>query len=272
MSLTTFFSGGVSGPAPPPPEEPEPFTLPLARTETLTFRDSLQRIVPRWLHGPTGGGLLYAIGIHLDALQLMAAAAVRRRFPGYDGYNDEIEPLGRERRIRRGRAEPDVSYGNRMLGWLDDHRMRGGPYAMLRQLHGYYTTGPRAIDLVYENGRRYHMAPDGTVTRDIIPWIAPTARPWRYWVIINWTEGVPDDGTWASPGTWDDGGAWDYGLSGHVIEDSKTVPQDWQPANALGYVVLLPPEVTDITSLSTSIWDNNFALSALGIARFVVPA
>jgi hypothetical protein len=236
-----------------------------------TYRDTIRRLSPRWLQGPIAGGLLYAFGLHLDALVDGAAYAVRRRFPGLDSYGDEIEPLGRERRIRRGRSESDASYSARLARWLDDHRMRGGPYAMLRQLGGFFSAAPRAADLVYENGRRYHLAADGTITRDFIPWITPTARPMRYWVVISWPEGVRGDGNWGDAGTWDDGGVWDFNitdLSYALARDLCVVPGDWQPAHAIGYVCLLPSGL--VTDVSHTIWDNADALSAAGIAKFEI--
>lgn len=236
-----------------------------------TFRDTIRSISPKWLQGPIAGGLLYAFGLHLDVLVDATAAAVRRRFPGLDDYGDEIEPLGRERRIRRGRTEPDASYAGRMADWLGDHRMRGGPYSMLRQLHGYYTVSPRSVDIVYENGRRFHMTAGGVVTRDVIPWIAPTSRPSRYWVVISWPEGVRGDGNWGDAGTWDDGGLWNFNiadLSGATAQDLRVVPADWQPAHAIGYVCLLPSGlVTDVNPL---IWDDPTALALVGIARFEI--
>jgi hypothetical protein len=229
--------------------------------------------MPKWAKAFRGSRLIYALGIHIDALIDGTVAAVRRRFPGLDGYGDEIEPLGKERRIRRGRDEPDSSYASRLATWLDDHKTRGGPYAMLRQLHGYFVTAPRNVDLIYENGRRYHMAPDGTVTMSDIAWVTPTATPMRFWVVLEWIEGISGDGTWGDTGTWDDGGLWDFSLidlSEDLAESLRLVPGDWQPAHVLQAYICVTPPGYDITTVPPTDWDDPDALSALGIARFAV--
>jgi hypothetical protein len=162
------------------------------------------------------------------------------RFPGY--YSVESLPvIGRERRIRRGRIETHEVYATRLRRWLDDHRRRGGPYALLAQLHAHFAPDNFPIALVYRNGRRFAMKADGTVTRDVIAW-EPDHEPakWaRWWLIYQWPEELLDDGHWGDPGTWGDGGVWGSSLSPQQVTDLRLVPKEWNAAHCFGRLILV---------------------------------
>jgi hypothetical protein len=209
--------------------------------EVLRYRDLVRRITPRWLHGRVAGGLLYALAVHVDALGQMLVAGVKRRFPGAPGtLPDALPAIGRERKIRRGPNETDASYAARLPTWLEARRLRGGPYAMLRQVRAFYGAAPFAVDLIYRNGRHFAMAPDGTITRSIISF-SPDAFPtaWaRWWMIYRWPETVEDDGIWSDPGTWEDGGVWDSSLTAAEVAQLALIPTEWNAAHTKGYVLL----------------------------------
>lgn len=135
------------------------------------FGSRILESVPPWLRRTHGARVLGAIGDVVDAQVQRAFEVVMLRFPR--GIETTALPyIGRDRRIRRGPAEPASSYARRMLTWWDDHRQRGGPHALLRQLHAYLLDyAPGQIDLVYQSGTRF-IADEttGEITRSDITW------------------------------------------------------------------------------------------------------
>jgi len=213
----------------------------------LTFRDSLRKRVPWWLQFGWAERLLFAIGVHLDRLGDAAAAAVKFRFPGL--YSDESMPLiGRERRIRRGRNEPASSYALRLRGWLDEtgHPTRGGPYAMLAQLHAYYAPNNFPIRLVYRSGRAFDMDVDGNVTKLDVAW-SPDDEPekWaRWWLIYEWPEALPPKRKYGDGIKYGEGAVYGSGLTSTETYDIRVLPREWNTAHAIGKVILLSPGAT----------------------------
>jgi hypothetical protein len=186
-----------------------------------TYRDLIRRRSPPWLQRGIAEKILYALGVHVDAFADAVTAGVKHRFPGYYSH-DALPVIGRERRIPRGRVEPDATYASRLVRWLTDHRLRGGPYAMLAQLHAYYAPANFAIDLVYYSGRRFHLATDGTVTRDDVAWTPDTnAARWARWWLFFYTD------DFAAP-------------TDDEIEQLRVVPRAWNAAHANGLIVLFP--------------------------------
>lgn len=209
-------------------------------TTVLTFRDSIREKTPSWLRRGVAEKVLYAIGIQFDGLAEALVSSIKMRFPGL--YSAESLPLhGRERRIRRGRTESNEVYATRLRRWLDDHRTRGGPYALLAQVHAHFAPGNFPVDLVYYSGRRFQLDVAGDVTYDDIDWTfdADSARWPRWWLFYHWPTLIPDDGVWGDPGTWGDGGMWGSSLTGQEVTDLRLVPREWNAAHARGWIVLL---------------------------------
>jgi hypothetical protein len=207
--------------------------------EVLPFREGILRIVPDWLRGENGAAFLYSIGLQLDGLTDALVAGVQLRFPGR--YSEESLPLlGRQRRIRRGPDETSEAYATRLNRWLDDHKFRGGPYALLEQLRAFWGDTFDA-ELVYYSGRRFSMAVGGSISRDDIEWTfdANAAKWARWWLFIHWPESIAGDGAWDDPGTWDDGGVWDSTLTVQDVANLRSVPAEWNAQHAIGEVVLL---------------------------------
>ncbi len=229
----------------------------------ITNRDTIRERVPTWLRGTVLGGVLYSIATQVDALTEALTAGLKSRFPGY--YSTDSLPLiGRERRIRRGRGgESDAIYAERLRRWLDDHRHRGGPYALLAQLHAHYAADPFEITLLYYPSallgsgvaRRYVLEADGTVTRDTAFWIPDddVVRWARWWLIYQWPAGVVDDGEWGDAGTWGDGGTWGSNLSPAEVDDLRAVPREWNAAHCFGRVTLLT-EAAELWGFPVGTW------------------
>lgn len=234
-----------------------------------TFRDALRDKLPRWLQRGNAQRLMHSIGVHIDAYADAAIAGVKQRFPGLYS-NDALPVIGRERRIRRGRTETDPVYASRLVRWLDDHRRRGGPYALLAQLHAHFAPANFPIDLLYYPSAliggeavRFRLATDGTITRDTFAWVPDEhADRWaRWWLIYFWPEAVGGDGVWSDAGEWDPDpdevqplGVWDSTLTLEDIEGLRTVPHEWNAAHPLGYVVLLSPG-TELWDYPAGTWD-----------------
>jgi hypothetical protein len=197
--------------------------------------------VPRWLKAGVGGALLYAFGLTTDLMGDAAAEAVKSKFPGYE-REDSLNEIGKDRRIRRGPNEAASTYAKRLPQWLLDHKTRGGPYALLKQIHAYYISNPFAVALVYNGGRTFAMDVVGNVTMsDNALFVAPDGgTDWcRWWLFYSWPGAVNSDGNWGDPGTWGDGGIWDSDVTIEERNDIIQVPSEWKAAHAKGFVVLL---------------------------------
>lgn len=131
----------------------------------------LLRSVPPWLQRTHGARLLGGIGDVIDVLVQRALEAVTLRFPRAS-ETTALPYIGRDRRIRRGPAEPASTYAVRLRSWWGDHQTRGGPHVLLRQLHAYLLGfAPGRIDLVYQSGTRFLCdEATGAITRSDITW------------------------------------------------------------------------------------------------------
>lgn len=188
-----------------------------------TFRDRLRQLTPPWLQTGNAEKLLYAMGIQLDVFADALLAGVRARFPGQYNPPDTLPLIGRERRIVRGPSETDDSYAARLIRWLDDHRRRGGPYAMLAQLHAYFSPNAFVIDLVYVSGRRYKMNAAGAVTREDTAYSADgDPAQWSRWWLYFYTD------SFALP------------LSAADKAAAALVPREWNAGHCLGTIVIVP--------------------------------
>jgi hypothetical protein len=202
-----------------------------------TFRDAIRIKSPPWLQRGLAEKILYAIAIHLDGFADALTAAVKMRFPGR--YSMESLPLiGRDRRIRRGRNETDAVYASRLLRWLDDHATRGGPYAMLAQLHAHFAPDNFEIHLVYRSGRRFQMDADGVIEMDDL--FSINVPDWAKWTLYYFTSFGATIPKWGDPGrTWGDGQVWGSTLTPPQVTDLRLVPREWNAAHPIGTIVLL---------------------------------
>ena len=229
---------------PTPPPEPPPPAAPVIRNEAgevvVTYRDTLRKISPPWLQIGTAEKVLYAIGVHIDGFADALVAGVKSRWPGL--YSMESLPLiGRDRRIARGRYDTDQSYQTRLLRWLDDHRRRGGPYALLEQLYAHFHPNNFAIELVYQSGRTYSMDIDGVIVRDDLPFVAPDGSPpekWaQWWLFYDWPEPVGKR-IWGTANQYGDGSVWGSDLTPENVRDLRLVPREWNAMHSIGHLIL----------------------------------
>lgn len=217
--------------------------------DNRTLRDLGEKIVPRWLNRQLGIAhkILYAIWLHADIVGDQGIFGLRRRFPGYDtDSNDAFDLVSRDRKIRRGRAEIDDIFAARLTRWLDDHRTRGNPYAMLQQLGAYFAAAPIRMFLITRAGVCYTREVDGTINRSTTSTFTPDNRPdlWaRWWLYLEWPTPVTGSDTWGSGGTWGDGGVWGSDLTADEVQDLRHIPIEWNAAHCTGTLQLLNGEV-----------------------------
>jgi hypothetical protein len=137
--------------------------------EALTFTDAIVNLAPPWLRRTRGAAVLRGIGTVIERVFHATSDGVAVRFPGaVEGADDALPYIGRDRVIARGPNEDAATYAARLRTWWEAHQRRGGPYALLEQLHLFLVnTEPRQWDLVYRNGVRFILdGTTGAITRD----------------------------------------------------------------------------------------------------------
>jgi hypothetical protein len=191
-----------------------------------TFRDAIRTASPGWLRRTQAGGILYAIGLLFDGLADMTAAAIQHRYPGYYSYQT-LPRLGRERKLTRGRYETDAAFAARLPGWLDAHKLRGGPGEMLRQLYAYWAGHPDApfsAVLVNTHGLGFALDVAGNITWGLLTW-SLTPRFARWWLFLSgpYTPTIEDwgDGDWGGERTWG------TDLTPDEVADVRAIPVEW---------------------------------------------
>lgn len=212
----------------------------------LQFRDVLRSIVPSWLQDrgsaalSVGFRLLWSFGVVLDGLLEGLVQGVTAAFPGL-GTPTALPLLGRSRGLRRGLAETDASYGERLRFWRRAHRQKGHPFEILRQIRHYL--GPVRCRTVDFSGNWHTIAEDGTENWLQLPgswnWHSGWTTGWcRFWVIIyppaSWE-------VWPSfyeldPTLWGGnlaGNGWTLGqqIPFSIAEDIRGIVREWKPAH-----------------------------------------
>jgi len=138
--------------------------------ERLLFEAGILKVSPPWLRRTQGGALMQSFGKAIDGIVDRSIEAVAVRFPSTT-YPGALPLISRDRRIRRGPQESDANFAARVLTWWTDHRTRGGPRALLRQLRAFWGGTIGTIELVYQSGRTHAIDVAGTITeRDFAGW------------------------------------------------------------------------------------------------------
>jgi hypothetical protein len=208
------------------------------------FRDQLITSAPRWLQRTRGYRLLFALGAIWDTLADDMLLAVKARYPGLLDPVHSLPYLGRDRRIRRGLAELNDPYAERLKAHLDVNRRRGMALLMLQQIK--IMLAPLEFDawLIHnrgtdttpnETGIAFKLDSAGDFTNYETDWYWDDSGDMtRFWIVLS----IPDaslllDGLWGDPGLWGDGGYW--GVEGDVsswLINVQSIVQDFTPAHA----------------------------------------
>lgn len=180
------------------------------------FQRMVLRVVPPWLTRANGRALLQSIAAVYDLISDETDDSAALRFPDAS-REDALAVIGGDRLIARGPLEGAASYAERLRGWLSAHKNRGGPYALLGQLRAFFVGQERRIDLVYGNGTRYVLHPDGSITYDSVPGWRADSDPAK-WAIATLVHYLDED-----PGA----------LTQSERDQYLTLPRDWSAAHVL---------------------------------------
>lgn len=221
------------------------------------FRRLFPKLLPSWLSDGDGERVAYSLGLMMDTFLERLHQGLYARFPEYSPPT-ALSAIGRDRRIVRGLNESNAAYSARLLRWLDDHRVRGNPYALMDQLAAYMQASVviRTVDRI---GNWYTRAADGTRSVSLIQsnwdWDGVAANPYwaRFWVIIFIDTGepwTPHADLIGDPGLWS--GA--IGSAGFTIGSTATpdevaavrsIVAGWKPAGTTCEWIILSDDPTE---------------------------
>lgn len=223
------------------------------------FRRVITKMGPRWLVGEGEGERVAAsLGTILDAFLERLRLGLLARFPQHCPP-DALAYHARDRKIVRGIEESSEAFATRLLRWLDDHRVRGNPYALMEQLRAYCNADVR-IRTVDRRGNWFTLERDGSRGYNIAAgnwdWDGVAASPdWsRFWVIIYPTvDGLP----WTRV-KW---GSFVWGAAGKTlassasrnqVADVRRIVREWKPAGTKCEFVIVAFNDSDFSPTGAS--------------------
>lgn len=216
----------------------------------MKFRELYKTMVPSWLSSGEGEFVLYSLGIMLDAGLERLRLGTLARFPS-QAPSDALGYLGRDRKIVRGINEPDAAYAARLIRWLDDHAIRGNPFALHDQIRAYCQADVM-VRTVDRRGNWYTTAANGTRSVALKAgnwdWDGGAATQWaRFWVIIYptaagdpWSD-ITTWGGWAETGTHEP----------DQVNTIRAIIQDWKPAGTRCEWVIVAYDAASFPGSST---------------------
>ncbi len=203
------------------------------------FRTAWRKLVPGWLARGEGELLLYSLGLMLDSFAERGRISVLARHPDH-APADALASLGRDRQIVRGRGEVQAAFAARLVRWLDDHRLRGNPYALMQQVRAFCNS-PVRLRTVDTRGNWYTLERDGTKSVELAAgnwdWRGDPATKWsQFWLIIYpTTDATPLP--WAQAPTWGEAGAvysrertWGTTATPAEVDTVRRIVREWKPA------------------------------------------
>ena len=194
----------------------------------------------RWLNQGRNKAILQTVGKALDSVTDAIVEGVKSRFPGV-GPNDALEQHARERGLLQGPDEPDSVFIQRLSGWLEERKLKGNPYALMRQLQAYFYGHEFGFRVVNSRAAWYTLYSDGRTDYYRPPINSPRTWTWdtnddvwwRYWVII-----YPPAGFWTTAGTFGDvgdfgdAGSWGFSATQEQIAAIRSILAAWNCAGA----------------------------------------
>lgn len=217
----------------------------------MSFRTAFYKLMPGWQSSGEGELVMYSLTILLDAFRDAVYDSVIARFPDY-APDDALAAIGRDRKILRGISEVPESYAVRLKRWLDDHRKRGNPFALMEQLRAYCNAEVK-IRTVDRRGNWFMIDRDGSYSWDLDmgnwDWDGGALTAWsRFWVIIYPTsDGLP----WRVS-TWEDFGSTmgefdatkTFGTTAtqNEVASVRAIIRDWKPAGTKCEFIIISPD------------------------------
>ncbi|MGV1035326.1 MAG: hypothetical protein ACOYBP_08965 [Microbacteriaceae bacterium] len=172
---------------------------------------------PSWIRNGKGTDLLKAIGAHIDLFADAIVYSCSTRFASQKGQN--LGLIGENRGLQRGFQESDDSYANRLRPWRAEHSRRGTGIALLNQVKIAMGTNIQNTRLIYRNGVKYQLYPDGSIQRGYTDEFSANgdAAQWaRWWLIVEGSV-----------------------LDPSVVNSLRVITQEWNAAHCIGTVRIL---------------------------------
>lgn len=186
----------------------------------------------------------------------VSARFLRARSP-----DDALAQQGERMGILKGPDESRDAYIARLQSGVDDQRLAGGAWSLLRQVRGYCSPHAVRVRVINNHGNAYTLDRDGTestyrhgafdwdgakklalltgATRTRVTGKTSPAIPWsRWWLIIYpTTDAVPQpwqrDGTWGDGSKWgDDAGTWGSTATSSDVFAIRRMARTWRMAGS----------------------------------------
>lgn len=217
-----------------------------------SFREGAAAISPpQFLGRGLGERLVYLLTLPMDGVMQWAWEGIKARFPE-EAPPDALGPIGRDRRIVRGRDESDESYIARLLIWLDSWRAAGNAWSVLDQVAGYFAPTPPRLRIVTNSGMWFTRESDGArswliASPNNFDWDGDTASWSRFWLVI-YADPLTDGGEWGdNVREWGDGGTIGTSATPGDVAIIRQIVQTWKGAHSRceWIIVALDPESFD---------------------------
>ncbi len=208
----------------------------------MSIRDAIIAISPIWLTDKVAGGVQYAEGMVLDAIDTWTKEGIKARFPGVSTM-DSLGLIGNDRQLDRGPTETDAAYALRLPAAFDTWDGAGNAFTILPLLA--IVTSPNTVPpmRLVSNGSIWHTLSAGVVTKASGSgnwvWDSFTTRWWRGWAIIDSSGGPWTADQWnAATGLWGDGGTWGSDMTVAQGQYLYATLKRWKPINVLAQFII----------------------------------
>lgn len=196
---------------------------------------------------------------------------------------DALTYIGRALDTPQGPSESTDAYRARLTTAIDDKRLAGTAWPLLRQIRGYCSPHLVRVRLVNEHGHWYTLDRDGTQSthrysawnwdsgranalqlktlrhRANAPAVFSPAIPWsKFWVVIYPTTGAPTepwqrDGTWGDGQTWGDNGeTWGSTATLDDVFAIRRIVRRWKPIGSRCVSIIVCFDDTDFDPASAA--------------------
>ena len=198
------------------------------------YRKLFYKLGPKWLTSGEGESVLFSLHVVVDAWLERARLGVYARFPD-SAPDDAIAAISRDRKIIRGLNESKTSFAKRLIKWLDTHRIRGNPFALLEQIRAYLQADV-VLRTVDQNGNWFWIDADGSHHFQLKSgqwnWDSVSTTNWsRFWVIVYgrtlWTSPEYNDGS-----EFESGHVWGLSATPDQIDGLRTIVRQFKPSHA----------------------------------------
>ncbi len=124
--------------------------------------------VPIWMTRAVGAKFLVSMIMLADAGAKALLEALYARFPGV-GTPTALPYIGRDRGMIRGMSDTDLTFGARLIQWLDRWRIAGSQLAICIAVQEYCSGSPK-VKVVNRTGRMTTLNSDGSSSFADVTW------------------------------------------------------------------------------------------------------